>query len=192
MIFILRNITQKVNIGIISCYNFFLSSMIRKNQGENWSFFLARCTEKPSPNKTEPPMERQNQTQSPSLSIRPWFSISPPSGATIQTLRAFSWFSLTFLTVKHRLLLSEMDEELQKRNTDCVYFLASPLTCKKVREKQCGLFFFFFSVNLLASMSCLLRLLFFSFLRADDSACFCDYCSTTCRSAPTFEGSCTM
>lgn len=24
-----------------------------------------------------------------------------------------------------------MDEELQKRNTDCVYFLASPLTCKK-------------------------------------------------------------
>ncbi|GMQ06930.1 hypothetical protein CsSME_00051339 [Camellia sinensis var. sinensis] len=26
-----------------------------------------------------------------------------------------------------------MDEELQKRNTDCVYFLASPLTCKKVR-----------------------------------------------------------
>ncbi|CAN1824969.1 Zinc finger CCCH domain-containing protein 17 [Linum perenne] len=25
-----------------------------------------------------------------------------------------------------------MEEELQKRNTDCVYFLASPLTCKKV------------------------------------------------------------
>ncbi|KAK9268866.1 hypothetical protein L1049_000631 [Liquidambar formosana] len=27
-----------------------------------------------------------------------------------------------------------MDEELQKRNTDCVYFLASPLTCKKGLE----------------------------------------------------------
>ncbi|CAK9150150.1 unnamed protein product [Ilex paraguariensis] len=27
-----------------------------------------------------------------------------------------------------------MDEELQKRNTDCVYFLASPLTCKKGME----------------------------------------------------------
>ncbi|KAA8535072.1 hypothetical protein F0562_030075 [Nyssa sinensis] len=26
---------------------------------------------------------------------------------------------------------AEMDEEFQKRNTDCVYFLASPLTCKK-------------------------------------------------------------
>ncbi|CAK9147139.1 unnamed protein product, partial [Ilex paraguariensis] len=24
-----------------------------------------------------------------------------------------------------------MEEELKKRNTDCVYFLASPLTCKK-------------------------------------------------------------
>ncbi|RVW47489.1 Zinc finger CCCH domain-containing protein 32 [Vitis vinifera] len=24
-----------------------------------------------------------------------------------------------------------MEDELQKRNTDCVYFLASPLTCKK-------------------------------------------------------------
>ncbi|CAN1215485.1 Zinc finger CCCH domain-containing protein 19 [Linum perenne] len=27
-----------------------------------------------------------------------------------------------------------MEEELQKRNTDCVYFLASPLTCKKGAE----------------------------------------------------------
>ncbi|KDP32377.1 hypothetical protein JCGZ_13302 [Jatropha curcas] len=27
-----------------------------------------------------------------------------------------------------------MEEELQKRNTDCVYFLASPLTCKKGME----------------------------------------------------------
>lgn len=25
------------------------------------------------------------------------------------------------------------EEEALKRNTDCVYFLASPLTCKKVR-----------------------------------------------------------
>ncbi|GKV06402.1 hypothetical protein SLEP1_g18300 [Rubroshorea leprosula] len=27
--------------------------------------------------------------------------------------------------------MPDMEEELQKRNTDCVYFLASPLTCKK-------------------------------------------------------------
>lgn len=28
--------------------------------------------------------------------------------------------------------LSAAEEEAVKRNTDCVYFLASPLTCKKV------------------------------------------------------------
>ncbi|MFS7993665.1 hypothetical protein Hanom_Chr12g01096791 [Helianthus anomalus] len=35
--------------------------------------------------------------------------------------------------------LAPEDEEFLKRNTDCVYFLASPLTCKKV------IFFFCFT-----------------------------------------------
>lgn len=41
-----------------------------------------------------------------------------------------------------------MDEDSLKRNTDCVYFLASPLTCKKVLSFSLSLFFnahFFFS-----------------------------------------------
>jgi len=38
------------------------------------------------------------------------------------------------------------EEEALKRNTDCVYFLASPLTCKKVRFSP-FLFFFHFSIN---------------------------------------------
>lgn len=31
-----------------------------------------------------------------------------------------------------------MDEDAQKRNTDCIYFLASPLTCKKVMLPHCN------------------------------------------------------
>jgi hypothetical protein len=34
------------------------------------------------------------------------------------------------------------EEEALRRNTDCVYFLASPLTCKKVRRRLVGLFIF--------------------------------------------------
>lgn len=37
-------------------------------------------------------------------------------------------------------MASSAEEEAFKRNTDCVYFLASPLTCKKVSDS------FFFSV----------------------------------------------
>lgn len=33
------------------------------------------------------------------------------------------------------------DEEALKMNTDCVYFLASPLTCKKVRFQLFSLLF---------------------------------------------------
>lgn len=80
MIFILRNITQKVNIGIISCYNFFLSSMIRKNQGENWSFFLARYTEKPSPNKN--PNRPWNAKTKPNLPL----SLSVPGFRSLRHL----------------------------------------------------------------------------------------------------------
>lgn len=43
--------------------------------------------------------------------------------------------------------LAAEEEEVLKRNTDCVYFLASPLTCKKV--------IFFFVFLLLFSVSVL-------------------------------------
>lgn len=40
------------------------------------------------------------------------------------------------------------EDEALKRNTDCVYFLASPLTCKKVR--------FLLSLSLSLSYRCLI------------------------------------
>jgi hypothetical protein len=99
---------------------------------------------------------------------------------------AFSW-SL-FLPFAFQILTFslEMDEELQKRNTDCVYFLASPLTCKKVREKQCGCFVCFYEI-FLAYMSFLMRLIvllcckFFFFFLSYDSY------SMVCWIGPTFE-----
>lgn len=68
----------------------------------------------------------------------------------IPRLMAFSWSLFPHFAFQILSFSSEMDEELQKRNTDCVYFLASPLTCKKVREKAMRLFRLF-----LWNISCL-------------------------------------
>lgn len=55
-----------------------------------------------------------------------------------------------------------MGDELQKRNTDCVYFLASPLTCKKV----CSLNAPIPSLSFWSFLLLFLSLIFFCF-------CFC-------------------
>lgn len=53
-----------------------------------------------------------------------------------------------------------MGEELRKRNTDCVYFLASPLTCKKVRFSCLNNLTPFYSSSIFFSLSVFLLLEF--------------------------------
>lgn len=81
-----------------------------------------------------------------------------------------------------------MEDELQKRNTDCVYFLASPLTCKKVRPVKntnfCHLFFFFPSPFSLFD----LLLVFFSVSNAAICFLFSNFSFGICSCNQSFEG----
>lgn len=54
-------------------------------------------------------------------------------------------------------MTSSAEEEAFKRNTDCVYFLASPLTCKKVSDS----FFFFIVLHFIVHVKFLLNFVFF-------------------------------
>lgn len=54
-------------------------------------------------------------------------------------------------------MTSSAEEEAFKRNTDCVYFLASPLTCKKVSDSL----FFFSVLHFIVHVKLLLYFVFF-------------------------------